>query len=135
MKSKALFAAVLAAALCLTGCSTLPKSMTGGGQTSVPPQASEVSSGPFRFSLRYSDSDVLNPYTAATGVNFGLSGLLYEGLTAMDDHMEAQLSLAASVQAEDPLHPVAVLREDALFSDGTAVTAADVAASFALAKT
>lgn len=135
MKPKALFAAVLAVALCLTGCSTLPKSVTGGGQDAPLSQSSTVSSDPFRFSLRYSGTDVLNPYTAKTGVNYGLSGLLYEGLTAMDDHMEPQLSLAASVQAEDPLHPSAVLREDALFSDGTAVTAADVAASFALAKT
>jgi peptide/nickel transport system substrate-binding protein len=89
---------------------------------------------PQTFAIPYSKEDTLNPYTAATEVNLNLAGLLYDSLTVIDGKFSPQLSLAASVTPTDVTHLTVTLREGAVFSDGTAVTAADVKASFDAAR-
>lgn len=89
---------------------------------------------PLDLTLCYSSEDSLNPYKAKTQVNVQLASLLYDSLTVLDEQWQPQLSLAASVSREDPLRYRVTLRENAAFSDGSAVTAADVAASFQQAK-
>ena len=122
--------------LSLAGCSTLPK---GADQSSAPPASapeSTVSSPeePLDFTICYSSEDSLNPYKAKTQVNVLLASLLYDSLTVLDDQWQPQLSLAASVTKEDPRRYRVALRENAVFSDGSAVTAADVVSSFNQAK-
>ncbi len=136
---KRLGAALCAAAvtlLSLSGCSTLPK---GVGQSSAPPASKPENpvsrpEEPLDLTLCYSSEDSLNPYKAKTQVNVQLASLLYDSLTVLDEQWQPQLSLAASVSREDPLRYRVTLRENAAFSDGSAVTAADVAASFQQAK-
>ena len=136
---KRLGAALCAAAvtlLSLSGCSTLPK---GAGQSSAPPASKPENpvsrpEEPLDLTLCYSSEDSLNPYKAKTQVNVQLASLLYDSLTVLDEQWQPQLSLAASVSREDPLRYRVTLRENAAFSDGSAVTAADVAASFQQAK-
>lgn len=125
----------LCAAASLSGCATLPKKTARPDEPSSasPP----VSSAPAKeeiFSLSYSSEDTLNPYAAKSRVNLDLASLLYEGLTVLDDAFMPQMSVAASVTQTDPTHWTALLRSDAVYADGSKVTAADVAASFALAK-
>lgn len=127
--------AAVAAALCLAGCDTLPSSLlpdetasAGGTKPSTAPAREHV------FALSYSQDDVLNPYKAKTGVNLELASLLYEGLVSLDKGLMPQTALATSIAQDDPLHPVVTLRGDARFSDGSAVTGADVTASFQKAK-
>lgn len=136
MKRRKMLRAATAAllALALSGCATLPEGWKPAGDASSAPSASAPASVPVTLTLSYSGEDTFNPYAAKTAVNLYFAGLLYEGLTAFDENLVPQPALAASVTAADPLKPVAALRTDARFSDGSVVTAADVAESFRLAK-
>lgn len=128
-----LFAVLAAVCLLLCGC---------GGLSDV---SDPVSDGtlvedtpadplPDHMSLPYSHDDTLNPFTAATAVNAQLTGLLYDSLTVIDTGFAPQLSLASAVTLSDPTHLVVSLRQGAVFSDGSAVTPADVVTSFNEAK-
>ena len=115
----------------LTACSTVTP--TPKPTPTPPPSVGEVSTAATPFTLAYSRADSLDPYQMSSRVNRELCGLLYEGLTVMDSTMHAVPALAARVEVQG-LTVTATLREDAVFSDGTAVTTADVLASFAAAK-
>ena len=127
------FFALLAALMCLLcGCDVLPESSDpvsdGGAVTDTPTEGLQA------VALAYSHDDTLNPYAAKTAVNAQLTGLLYDSLTVLNDYYVPQLSLASAVTLSDPTHVVATLRTGAVFSDGSAVTAADVVSSFTEAK-
>ncbi len=55
-------------------------------------------------------------------------------MTAVGGDYAVRLNLAASIDEGEPLRPVVAIRSDAHFSDGSPVTAADIAASFSAAK-
>ena len=100
------------------------------------PDASVEESAPAKeatLSLSYNADDTLDPFATVSRANLELASLLYEGLTRMDDKLTAQPALAASLKAEGTA-VTAVLKTGARFSDGSAVTAADVVRSFQLAK-
>jgi peptide/nickel transport system substrate-binding protein len=60
-----------------------------------------------------------------------LTRLVAAGLTAVDtDSMEPRLDLASRIEAVDPLTIDVTVRDDARFSDGSPVTAADVAGTY-----
>lgn len=126
------FLAVTAALLTVcVGCSAVPAT------SDVPSDASrtgKTDDTPKTFAVAYSAKDTLDPFAASTEVNVRLSGLLYDGLTAIDDGLTAQPSLASSVTMTDATHWTATLRDDAVFSDGSPVTTKDVVASFELAR-
>jgi peptide/nickel transport system substrate-binding protein len=72
-----------------------------------------------------------DPRIQATNYDGKLSHLVTEGLTAVDTPtMEPRLALARSVTRVDPLTIDVALRDDARFSDGSPVTAADVAGTY-----
>ncbi len=129
-------AAVLAGVLMLgaCGCATIPKNAASG---SPAPTASDDTPAPtvtlHPFTLAYNSRDSLDPYTSSGRVNHALTTLLYEGLTALDASMQPQPQLASSVKTEGT-RLTATLRADAVFSDGSAVKAEDVTASFGRAK-
>jgi len=122
----------LCALLC-GGCGDLPDVSDPVSEPPLPP-VSDVPSGIQVFSLAYSHDDTLNPFSATTEVNLNLTRLLYDSLTVLGEGFVPQPSLAAQVTVPDPTHLVATLREGAVFSDGSAVTATDVAKSFQAAK-
>lgn len=129
------FCALLLAAclLLLGGCDTLPEtSQPSSGDVSVP--EADAPAGLTQMALAYSHDDTLNPFAATTAVNAQLTGLLYDSLTVLDARFVPQLSLAAEITRPDPTHLVVQLREGKVFSDGSAVTAADVVTSFNEAK-
>ncbi len=111
---------------------------TRGADVSDPatsaPEAQLPQESPKVFALPYSKEDTLNPYAATTEVNLNLAGLLYDSLTVIDNSFTPRMSLAASVTPTDATHLAVTLRQGATFSDGTAVTATDVKASFDTAR-
>ena len=129
-----LLAAVCAATLCGCGDVSEPSDPVTEPETTVTQPEEETPQDTRRFALAYSHDDTLDPFSAKTEVNCQLTGLLYEGLTALDGAMTPQPLLAASVEQTDPTHLTVTLRSDAVFSDGSAVTSADVTASFEAAK-
>lgn len=119
--------------LLLGGCDEVPDLtddlIVGDGDTTT-----DIPEEELVFSLPYSHDDTLNPFSTTTEVNLWLSHLLYDSLTVLTDGYVPQLSLASDVTATDATHLVVTLREGAVFSDGSAVTAADVVASFQAAQ-
>ncbi|MBQ8683485.1 MAG: hypothetical protein IJ518_03075 [Clostridia bacterium] len=118
--------------LTLTGCQTEPAESDPASRPDTP--TADTNEALQNFSLAYSHEDTLNPYAAKTEVNLNLTGLLYDSLAVSDRAFAHRLSLASVVDTPDATHLVATLREGAVFSDGSAVTAADVVTSFKRAK-
>ena len=98
------------------------------------PEAVTPQESPKVFALPYSKEDTLNPYACTTEANAYLATLLYDSLTVVDGAFMPRLSLAATVTPTDATHLTVTLRQGVTFSDGTAVTAADVKASFDTAR-
>lgn len=90
---------------------------------------------PLSFSLPYDANQTLDPITCADGMQQVVAALLYEGLFQLDTQMEPQLRLCASYTYDpETFTYVFTLRSGVLFSDGTALTAGDVAATLQRAK-
>ncbi len=115
----------------LTACST---ATPPPAPPAAPPATEETSPAtPPVFTLAYSRADSLNPFLMNSRVNRELVPLLYEGLTTVTASLEAVPCLAASVTVQGTV-VTARLAADAVFSDGTAVTAEDVLTSYAAAR-
>lgn len=132
MKKRLCLLLALLMALSLGGCNDLPAPDTPTEPTTEDTVEKPAEQRP--FALAYSHDDTLNPFAATTEVNCQLTGLLYEGLMAMDAAFVPQPALAASVEQTDPTHMTVTLRKGATFSDGSAVTPEDVIRSFTEAK-
>ena len=77
----------------------------------------------------------LHPILSTDKVNVALSGLLWEGLFALDQTFAPQLQLCQSYTvSQDGLTWTFYLRSGVTFSDGSPLTAADVAASLELSR-
>ena len=126
-------AGILAAAcLVLAGCGE-------GGETQLPaqtaPQESQAGANSQEtdtLDLPYAADDSLNPYTAVSVYNTQLAQLLYDPLVRLTPQYDGQLCLAQEVRLEGTTCTV-LLREDAVFWDGTPVTSEDVRYSLSLA--
>lgn len=81
--------------------------------------------------LLYAASDSLNPYKAETSINRQLSFLMYDPLVKLDPEFQPQFYLAKSVDFDK--NDCLITLKDAVFSDGTPVTAEDVVYSLKLA--
>lgn len=79
------------------------------------------------------NTDSLNPYEATTEYNLALASLLFEGLVKVNESFEAVNVIAKSVSVKGN-EVKAELNTAYLFSDSSAVTAADVEYSYNLAK-
>ena len=72
----------------------------------------------------------LDPRFATDGQSQHLDGLIFSSLVERDEQMNLRGDLAESWDAPDPLTYVFHLRPDVRFHDGSALTAADVKATF-----
>ena len=71
----------------------------------------------------------LNPYEMTTDTSLQVVPLLYDSLTKLNLHYGYDLCIASSLELQGT-SCVVTLRQDVMFSDGTALTAADVQYSY-----
>ena len=125
---KKFFAIALAAImLLLAGC--------GSGSDKNPSDNSPSgndSSAARELQLLYCAADTMNPYKTISKLNAELASLLFEPLFKVDDSFEQVAVLAEKITTEGTTHTVTL--KNAVFSDGSAVTADDVLFSCELAK-
>lgn len=86
-----------------------------------------------KLRLAYSKSESLDPFKASSTTNLQILGLMYDGLYKLDKAYEPVPVAAKSAIVSG--NTVNVTLAETYFSDGTAVTANDVAYSFKQAKT
>lgn len=112
----------------LASCSFKPSGTSGDGRSKKPKAVNEELS----ISLPYSKGDTFDPFNCETINNFSLMPLVYSGLYKLDKASNALPDIAqSSIISADS---ITITVSDAKFSDGTPVTANDVASSFERAK-
>lgn len=132
MKKLRLAALLAALTLVLTGCGPAEGEEASPAPSSSPPV--EESAAPAAFTLPYTEES-LHPIFSTDKINLTLSGLLWEGLFTMDQSFEPHPLLCQSYAvSEDGLTWTFTLRSGVTFSDGSPLTAAEVAASLELAR-
>lgn len=87
------------------------------------------------FALAYYPDRSVNPYSCTDPTNRILFSLLYQGLFAVDNAYNVSPMLCSSYSRAADMCSYTFRLENATFSDGTAVTPEDVAASLNAAKT
>ena len=138
--AKRIFAAVLAAVLVLltlTACSAEKPQNNGetAVQTTVAPSDEIIiPDDNSTFKLCYSQADSLDPFEAVTQNNQILAQLVFEGLFSLDENYKATLNLASGYNYKDSKTLAVDITSGIKFSDGRALTAADVVQSFEEAK-
>lgn len=86
------------------------------------------------LSLVYDPTESLNPYSCVDHTNRVLFSLVYQGLFAVDRNYEIYPILCDTYNVSADMKTYTFYLADALFSDGTPITAADVTASLNAAK-
>src|SRR5581483_11625514 len=110
-----------------TGCS-----LFGGGaqKAGKAPASQQVYISPLIFLNGNTDLTTLDPAVAYDQNSLSAISMIYTGLVSLDDHMQPQAQLASSWdQSSDGLTWTFHLRSNLKFSDGTPLTASDVAYS------
>ena len=121
----------------LTGCWSDPPmdSMELPGQGTQEEPEEEVAL-PTSFALPYASDQTLDPVTCPDGIQQTVGSLLYEGLFRLDLQLEPQPWLCRSYSYDPATFTYTfTLRSGVTFSDGSALTAADVAATLQRART
>ena len=125
--------------LCTTGCSDWEAADDPLGELSSFYQTENDEPEPeplTALTLPYVSGETLDPVTATDTVQQTVGALLYEGLFALDQQFQPQPVLADSWEYDSQRLVWTIrIRADALFSDGSAVTAQDVAATLERART
>lgn len=125
--------------LCTTGCSDWEAADDPLGELSSFYQTENDEPEPeplTALTLPYVSGETLDPVTATDTVQQTVGALLYEGLFALDEQFQPQPVLADSWEYDSQRLVWTIrIRADALFSDGSAVTAQDVAATLERART
>ena len=132
----ALAAALALALSLLTGCAQIDEVEEPLFPAEEEPVPEETAAAlPTAFSLPYLAGQPLNPLTCPDGMQQTVASLLYEGLFHLDTQLEPQPLLCASYTYDpEALTCTLTLRQDAVFSDGSPLTAADVKASLTAAR-
>ncbi|MDH5507028.1 MAG: ABC transporter substrate-binding protein [Anaerolineae bacterium] len=136
LKYKNFFVLLLLFSMLLAACSSsetspTPEPQAGGETTSSTEDTDTPPSPPDDSSI--SKDFTLDPATTSLDDedSLMLAGYIYDGLTRLNANGEVEPALARSwIVSEDGLDYVFDLRSDAVFSDGTPVTADIVAANF-----
>lgn len=137
MKRLLTFALALALCLPLAGCAgsepAEPEDFWATEEFVEETPADETE--PTVFTLPYLNSQSLNPISCSDGAQQIAASLLYEGLFSLDEHFVPQNTLCASyTRSGDGRTYTFTLREDVVFTDGTALTPADVLSTFRRAQ-
>lgn len=125
------------AVLALTGCAAGASPDTEPTKDEVAPGFLAVSDDAFdgggdlivQVDYDTAEASGLDPQGAATARSWMLEGLSYETLTTIDENLDVAPSLATSWETPSDTEYVFTLADDAVFSNGRAMTAADVVGS------
>ena len=101
------------------------------GQAPAPPQ---TNNGPQELSLIYYKEKTMNPYQCTDYTNRTLFSLIYQGLFVVDRDYNVEPMLCKEFSVSADMRTYVFYIENATFSDGTALTATDVATSLLAAK-
>lgn len=128
----------LALSLSLAGCWSSDVSDEGNDFWEEPPEQ-EADNSPLTpitsFALPYLQGVTLDPLTCPDGMQQVLGALLYEGLFALDESFAPQNVLCSRYErSDDGTSYTFYLRDDASFSDGSALTANDALATLRRAQ-
>ena len=135
MNIKKTLAFLLVLTLLLCGCTPQAEGPQAS-QNAPAPTGSSIPAKKAGFALSYDDTASLDPLANTNSLNLMLAGLVYEGLFQLDTSFVAQPLLCASYTfSENCTVWSFTLRPDAVFSDGTPLTPAHVAASLNTART
>lgn len=118
--------------LLLSGCWQEDPEEPDSGQLLVSQEpaepAQEETALPTAFALPYLPGQTLDPVTCADGMQQVVGALLYEGLFQLDEALEPQQVLCSGYTYDPETYTyVFTLRPGVTFTDGTALTAGDVA--------
>ena len=105
---------------------------TNGYATEQPAPRPSESAGAARFTLSYSGTDKIDPYEAVTKYNREICSLLFDSLLVLDSDFNPVYRLAQEITSEDKTYKITL--KSALFTDGSQVTAEDVAYSLKKAR-
>ena len=134
MKRKAWVAALLSICLLLAGCGAPTEPVAPLETPSVETAAPMMSAKNFVLPIYAEQS--MHPISGAGTTNLTLAPLLYEGLFAVDGAGVAQGLLCAEYTVDETFQNWRfTLKEGVRFSDGTALTAAEVVSSLQLSQT
>lgn len=121
---------VVAVALCMAGCvaeTEQPQQSQLGAYSNTGQQERQVIPARHYISLIFYEDMDINPLTTTNSENHELLKLVYSPLVRLNERLEAEYVLAQDITVVNTTVTV-LLKEGLRFSDGTAVTAADVAA-------
>lgn len=113
--------------LSLAGCR---ENNTESSSSALPPVIQTAAKNSIELLFCYSDT--FNPYTATTDINRTLCKLMFDPLIKLDNSFEPVYCLASSAQMSG--NTCTVTLKNAVFSDGSAISASDVVYSYNLAK-
>lgn len=136
---KRITAWLLLAALILSGCGSgaKPYVPTGDGlyqETTPTITHTQPAMTEQVLTLGYNPDNALNPYAATDITNRLLFSLLYQGLFAVDMRYNVTPMLCKTYSISRDMKTYVFYLEDATFSDGSPLTAADVVASLNAAR-
>ena len=135
-----LTALLLSAALLLTACGQdipepPPEEIQVDDSAQIYEEPAPSQRLPESFSLPYDPAVTLDPLTCPDGPHQTIGALLYEGLFALDESLQPQKVLCADFSCDETKTVWTFrLRDDAIFSDGSQLTATDAAASLNRAR-
>lgn len=127
---KALIAFTTALALLLAGCGGSPQPSPSPEPTPTPSQTQPQK----QFALPYQPGASLHPITSNNRANLVLACLVYQGLFELDNTFTPHAVLCSQYSTPDAGTTWNFTVSSAVFSDGSPVTADDVAASLELAR-
>ncbi|MCD7872931.1 MAG: ABC transporter substrate-binding protein [Clostridiales bacterium] len=130
----ALFAAAVMVITLFSACSA--KTADNTSTTAVTQSNGEpvIPNDDTSFKLSYTQSDSLDPFSAVTLNNQILSQLVFEGLFKLDENYKASPNIASAYEYTDGTTLKVSILTGRKFSDGSELTASDVASSFNAAK-
>lgn len=130
--NRRLIGLVLAAAVtCSAGCAHGTAPASPAAPTPAPTEVTAKKQD--SINVPWFPEDSLNPYSCETLQNYYLAGLLCDPLVALGADQTPQNRLALELTPDHNTY-IIPLRHDALFSDGTPLTAEDVLYSLELAR-
>lgn len=132
--TKRCLAILLALAMAVSVLSACSKQENPADKLIITEAQTQIAEDTTSFKLSYSQSDSLNPFESKTLNNHIVQNLVFESLFVLDESYEAEPCIATGYSYTDTKTMVVTIQNGHTYSDGTMITANDIARSFDYAK-